>query len=297
VCDALAAAYLGNAPRYGQTLARVALNAHTQRVAFDGLPMARAHSIVSRLRRLPVNLGRKRIRRSLLITGGVAALLLVGVTATIHLQAIAGEVAPAQRALQPFVVCCVDEKGQPVPNAEVYLDQWNSIPEMYHNEDTRSAVFSGPFRTDASGLAEFPNPIVFNGRDYMRRVFARVEGKLVGGQMFTFSASASSPEAPPQPAIVPMVASGPLRGTVKLPAGGDPRKVVVTWLSYYQNGSGMDFGALRPFGKPEPWPKLVERTPDQDGRFQFEDVPLQGLVFLAANGPGLGEAQYRTALT
>lgn len=198
---------------------------------------------------------------------------------------------PIERVSQPFIVRCEDEEGHAVPNAEVYLLQWHGTVHQQNNEAI-PFTSTGPVRTDASGKVEFANPITFHHGDYRRLVYTRVPGKLVAGRFVDRITGSNTNDSGESSITIKMLPSITLHGKVQLVGGRDPRLATVSLMWNVQNDSDNAFGGLRRmFGQPEPWPELVERKPNRDGTFAFQDIPQKSLVHLAANAPGFGETQ------
>ncbi|XHR29843.1 MAG: M56 family metallopeptidase [Chthoniobacteraceae bacterium] len=204
--------------------------------------------------------------------------------------ATAKKTEPIEYAAAPFVVQCEDGRGHAVPGAEVYLIQWHSL-----DHDQFSAT--GPLRTDAGGKAVFSKPITFHHGEYSRLVYARVPGKLVAGRFVMRNVTNNRDDGAEKQITLKMRPSTSLKGTVKLAGGKDPRlaKVSLMWSEKGDpdNGFGGDFS---PFQQPEPWPQLVERKPDRNGAFEFEDIARESIVYLLANAAGFGETQWMKLL-
>ncbi len=211
-------------------------------------------------------------------------------------QQIAQAELPAVRSAvptptHPVSVQCVDMQGEPVAGAEVHLFQ-----HFGQGRDARHLHF-GPLMSNAEGKVRFPKA-VFSGPfgNFDRYVYARIAGELVGvghSGRSIYDGDVINPELQ-----VRMVPSRTVEGKVDVPDGFDPRNVkVVVRTMYVMSGKGarpyVTFPRSNRFpGLDTSLPQVFERRPNADGRFQFQDVPVRGRLYLITQGEGLGEAQW-----
>ncbi len=184
---------------------------------------------------------------------------------------------------------CVDEDGKAVSGAEVHLFQ-------YSGGEAGRYVYCGPYTTNAAGEAICSDPIVTSAEgNYDRFLYARVPGALVG--IGRSSKWRQQPLLNPAAKIV-LHPSQSVDGTVKVPGGNDPARVVVRVQTLQIEGvpGEIDFGGLpRDDGFPGLDTALrgsFECRPDSSGRFRFADVPVKGRLYLATNADGLGQGQW-----
>lgn len=200
----------------------------------------------------------------------------------------------ATRAQERVIVKCVDVDGKPVAAAEVFV--------LQHRQGLTGAASyetSGPHTTDADGVATTCIALDYDGGCFDRWLYARVPGKSVGGLRW-LRLDRSGPAHPAEP-IVKLSPSREVSGRVHVPEGVDVRQVVVRTLSL----SGRD--DTNPFAMPLPrqsaidglrtaLPELFDARVDGDGNFTLRDLPQRPLLYLAAEGPGLGQAQWFNAI-
>jgi bla regulator protein BlaR1 len=303
-CDEWVLRYVPDFNAYGSALVRFLETRQVPRLPLGSIGIFESKSaLLQRVRRIagyrpPTVLG-SAIGAALLAAVGL--LTLTGARgAKPGAPADASDAAwPIEHAAQPLVIRCEDEDGHAVPNAEVYLLQWHGSFQMYQYSSAIPITPTGPLLTDAAGEAKFPNPITFHHGDYRREIYARVPGKLVAGWFGNGEEENGSAENPGtgKPVVLKMTPVSPLRGRVQFTSGADPRLATVTLLGWLIDPLYNDtFGPLDQPGQPEPWPQLIERKPDRDGWFEFQDVPGKGLAYVAANAPGSGESQYMMTL-
>jgi len=302
-CDESVLRFVADASAYGAALVRFleSRQSPVQPLGVIGIFESKA-SLLQRIRRIaayrrPTVLG-SMIGMALL---AVALAMLTGAGA--NPSAPAADVAaatpawPIDHAAQPLVIHCVDADGHPVQNAEVYLQEWHGNFGMYQYDSTLPVTATGPLKTDATGDVKIDHPITFNGGKFRREAYARLPGKLVGGD-FWESDNPSSPQSPGGGAsvVIHMKPTSPLRGRVHLESGGDPRTAIVTLMGWAQ-GRRRNFSSFDAITEPshvDPWSPLFEKKPDRDGFFEFQDVPGEGTVSIAATAPGFAEMQHRT---
>ncbi len=185
---------------------------------------------------------------------------------------------------------CLDEKGQPVAAAEVYLFQRNG-------GELAKYVQFGPYKSDEQGRVVCEQALVHGELgNYDRWIYARVPGHLVGTARSVKFANRSpiNPEG-----RVRLFRSRSIEGTVTVPSGADPTDVTVRVqnLHVIAGPDSFDF---------ESWPRhgqfpgldtalteIFECRPDAEGRVRFDDVPARGRLYLVTAGKGLGQAQWR----
>lgn len=195
------------------------------------------------------------------------------------------------KELPRVTVKCVDGDGKAVAGAEVHLFQHRKSANA-----TADYVPSGPHRTDANGVAVTAIAVDYDGGRFDRWLYARVPGKLVGGlRWFRFD---DSPVAEP---VIRMAPSREVRGRVQVPEGMTAQSVRVRTLSVSAMDDTSPFGA--PFPRRSEFVGLRDTLPDvfdagvaDDGTFVLRDVPGRPLLYLAAEGEGLGQAQWCNAV-
>jgi len=306
-CDESVLRFVPDFNAYGSALVRFLESRQKPLLPLGGIGIFESKSaLLERVRRIAA------YRRPTLLGSlvGAALLILVGLLTLTGARAktdaapdISAEAAdqawPIEHSKEPLVIRCEDEDGRPVPSAEVYLLQWHGNVQPYQDDSVIPVTPTGPLLTDAHGEAAFPHPITFDHGDYRRNIFTRVPGKLVGAWWgFGRDDRALGIDRTGKPLVVSMLPSVPVRGRVQFATGADPRKATVSLLDWWIGDADISnqFGALRRPDHAEPWPQWVERTPDRQGWFRFEDVPGKGFVTLAADAPGSAEIQYATPL-
>ncbi len=186
------------------------------------------------------------------------------------------------------VVVCKDELGRPVKNAEVFVMQVAKHAEM----KGRYELF-GPFTSNAKGRALGPPAMTFDGGKYDRLVYARVPGTYIGVSRSLRWTTEDDSETSIE---VKLVAARKVKGKVKVPEGFDVCAVTVRVHAFYTPGwpeTGGTFPRNSRFpGIQHLWPERFEFHPSPDGTFEFMDMPVGGRVYLMAEAPGLGQAQY-----
>ena len=185
-----------------------------------------------------------------------------------------------------FRVLAVDEHGEPVAGAEVYVVQMLFDGP---DDDEPARTTAGPFKAGADGVAQVTD-LPSNDVGFEQFLYTRLPGRKVGGRQRSFSVRFESP-VPQDPFAVPMGDSMDLRGSVTVPRGSRPQDVTVRLLGFISSADdGPTFRYSR--FKRDVFPELFERRPNADGSFVLPDVPAGGHRYVAANGPGLGEAQW-----
>ncbi len=189
-----------------------------------------------------------------------------------------------------FAVRCVDEAGSPVPDATVHVVE---VSRETDRSELRSAVF-GPFTTDEHGraYAEDVLPRAPAGRSVFLAAYARFEDRLAG-----VGDASSEGENRMDSIEILLVEVARVEGTVEVPAGFDPRDVTVRLLSLsrktdprqpsFEGASFSRYGETRSVLSEQ-----FDVQPDGNGRFVFRGLPSMSTIYLAAEGDGLGQAQF-----
>jgi len=153
---------------------------------------------------------------------------------------------------------------------------------------------SAPFVTDANGAVATAIALTHDGGRFVRRVYARVPGQLVGAASADYSAA--SPRNS-EPVEVKMQPSRSLRGSITVPKGIDLTKVRVRVMSL----TGILGDNLHAQSFPRQWhdhslrntrPDLFESPVHTNGTFELRDIPQRAVIALAAEGPGLAQSQW-----
>ena len=159
VSDAAAAEYLGDSEAYASVLARVALHAIGSR-ALAGIAMARTPSIRRRLVLLEKAIGLGPLPRRRLMAVSAAVLALVAVGGTMRLVAATGPgreagVAESGSGTINAHGVVVDDRGQPVAGATVYLREWSNLRGNEKLGVSRVQDVLASVVTDAEGRFRF----------------------------------------------------------------------------------------------------------------------------------------------
>src|SRR5262245_30158978 len=202
----------------------------------------------------------------------------------------AGLAAAQAKELPRIAVTCVDTDGKPVAGAEVHVFQ--------HKKSATGTAYvaSGPHLTDVSGVATTAVALDYDGGKFDRWLYARVPGKVVAAQRwFRFD---DSPIVEPRLRLEP---SRELRGVVKPPEGVAARSVRVRTLSLVALQDDDPIGKWFPryhefIGLRDTLPAVFDAEVGDDGAFVLRDLPPRPLVYLAAEGPGLAQAQWFNAM-
>lgn len=198
-----------------------------------------------------------------------------------------------QKDLPRVTVTCVDVDGKPVADVEVHMFQGKGItgPAAY--------AHSGPHRTGADGVAVTAVAIDYRGGCFDRWFYARVPDKLVGGLRW-LRFDANGPAWPEKP-VIRLQPSREINGLLRAPAGIDVRTARVRTLSLSALDDTSPTGSPLPrysefLGLNDTLPERFDAPVGEDGRFVLRDVPTRALVYLAAEGPGLAQAQWFNAI-
>ena len=195
---------------------------------------------------------------------------------------------PAKRV----VVQCTDADNNPIAGAEIYVWQWRWLPDGTGDVDQ-----SGPYASDEAGCAETIKPLTYSGGRFDHWAYARVPGRLVGAvrAMHVTGAKVSDPIS------VTLLPSREIHGKVTVPDGFAPQTVTIrtlglsgilngnVWAQTFPRQSGIT--ALS-----DSLPHLFDTKVAADGTFTLKDMPAKALMYLAAEGQGLGQAQWFNAL-
>lgn len=184
---------------------------------------------------------------------------------------------------------CVNAQGQPVAGAEVYLFQYDGAAKRYQQ--------FGPFKSDGQGKAVCTKSVFSNDfGNFDRWIYARIPGRLVGASRTAkwTNRNVINPEFE-----VKLQASSSVKGQVTVPEGFDCTQVTVRVKTLHIATGPGDFD-YQSFPREDHFPgldtalsKIFECRPDPSGVIQFDDVPVQGKLYLATAGEGLAEAQWR----
>jgi len=185
-------------------------------------------------------------------------------------------------------VRCVDLDGKPVAGAEVIV--FTTKPIAPGKSDM---VESRPFVSDEQGRVATVTAMSHSGGHFWRMVYARVPDKMVGSKI---SASWSGGKAA-DPVTVVMQPSREVHGQVRVPEGFDVTTVTVRTLSLNgvvgDNRFAMSFPRSYSLeGLREVLPQRFDAKVDKEGRWSLRDIPVKAMLYLAAEGPGLAQAQW-----
>ena len=209
--------------------------------------------------------------------------------------------AEAQRAsmatdesqIEPLSILCVDRENNVVPGAEVYLVE--KVGRV--GVEPRPLSVLGPVRTNEMGVAVFAGVPVrhANGFGWTRTAYARLPGRMagIGDQRYWPNVSTSLPD---DPLKIMLAKTAEVTGVITVPEGFASDDVTVRVMTLMIRSAKVPMQPVmfqrRGPGRRDLWPQLFEVTPDAQGRFAFQDLPSNAMVYLAAEGPGLGQAQF-----
>lgn len=196
---------------------------------------------------------------------------------------------------ESVTVRCIDTGGHAVAGAEVYLVQVDrrSPPMQFAERPGDMEVFSsGPVTSGSDGIARFHDiPVIHEGArirfNQDRNAYARMPGKAVGAMARDQTRGQGSNEL-----SVTMVPSIDVRGTVTVPEGFEPNDVNVRIIGFRVLGFLNPQSGKFSYKEELPWKNLFEAVPDDDAAFLIPDLPSDGAVYLAAEAPGLAQAQF-----
>ncbi len=173
-----------------------------------------------------------------------------------------------------FNIRVKDESGKPIAGAEVAL-------VYFGKTETR---LLGSTTTDTTGVASFKNlPI---REPYSLATVARIAGKSIGSHLHY-----SLPSLRMRPFEITMVPSISISGEVSVPSGYDPTRVAVYAIAFEVRHAGSPKGPALPDSVVALLPWKYRVSLDKDGRYVLADLPSRGNIYLAAEGPGLGQSQ------
>lgn len=193
-----------------------------------------------------------------------------------------------------FRLQCLDKSGSPVEGAEVYFASITNRgrPMMFPVRESEFNVKQlGPYTSDSNGYVSRPplgETIQFQK---FHMAYARVPGKLVGA--WNRPAKRGSKDTN----VLTLIPSQRIEGMIEVPQRFRPEDVTVEIITMFIRIDGTLFG---PEFSPSfrvvdsLWPGIFSVHPNAHGEFYFDDLPTDGRYYLAANGPGLGEAQQFT---
>lgn len=188
-----------------------------------------------------------------------------------------------------FSVRAVDKRGRAVRGAEVYVLHLIGDGQP---KSTPTVLTAGPFFADIDGFARVTGlPDDTGGQRFDQFVYARVPGERVGARRRSYWSFDNGP-APDDPFEILLVDSAELRGRVVVPRGFEPTDVAVRMLAFDVDRGDNDRTFPYLDVAADVWPERFETRADADGRFVIRDTPARGVRYLAANAPGLGEAQW-----
>lgn len=267
-CDDIAARLCDNRLSYASALTAL----ETHRSPSSPALAATGGNLLRRVRRI-MGLAPTAPQGSWWPVGGMVLTLLVLLAVQ---DRTSGQNTPATVPSRPIEVLCVDEAGNPVAGAGVFLVDFGSGQRV-----GRKGTSDQNGRLTFAGLPGAPaNPGYASA-------YARVPGKLAGvGQRIL------SPNFPEGPELLitlrPVV---PHRGTLTLPDGIDPTTLRVT-LDMITGVSPPDVPMARNFSPDKDvdrsfWPEVFERPIKADHTFELDDVPENCDVFARISGPGV----------
>lgn len=192
-------------------------------------------------------------------------------------------------APKKIAVQCVDEAGKPVEGAEVYLFQMQ-YSDRYSLD--RKIAFSGPFKSNAAGVAECVDEIHLPGpTKYARTIYARIPDKLVG----IANSSESAGHVPQNPENrVTLRPSTSVEVKLSVPKGFDPANVTARVRSILVSngtadeakaGQGAEITAVSTAAAPQ----LFKAQKDASGNYLISNVPQVANLTLLATGTGLAD--------
>lgn len=192
-----------------------------------------------------------------------------------------------------ILVMCVDADAKPIANAEIHVWQYRPQPDgggkMQHY---------GPFASDAAGLAKTAVALTYRGGRFDRWVYARVAGKLVGAARRLVYAKPKDDTA--EAIEVALQPSRSVRGRVAVPDGFARDKVRIRVMGL--NGMIGDNPWAQPFPRQSSITSLRNSLPERfdcavndEGAFELQDMPENALLYIAAEAPGLAQAQWFNA--
>lgn len=252
---------------------------------FPASRMAESSEITSRLSRvLDGALDRSAPRSATRAAALIAAISITLLAAMI--RPVAAEPTPAPASGETLLIRCVDEQGNPVPGAEVYLYEMFGKRLLYQSGSDLREFAHAPLKTDSKGEASFTRHAK-DGEPFAARLLARLPGKLVGGT--ALEASEFPKDAPFEIKLHP---SGRISGRVITSEGGSLARVKVRLLRWMlmQTERYEAFTAY-PSLEHDQFPAFMETRPDAEGRFELSDLPASASAAVAAFGPGYGLAQ------
>lgn len=186
-------------------------------------------------------------------------------------------------------IVCVDEAGEPVVAAEVYLFQNQGGEEGGY-------VQFGPFHANMQGKVKCPTALFTDEEGHFDRfIYARVPDSLVG---VARSVSWKSGTTHNDDAKVTLHESQQVGGTVDVPGGFAPAdvKVRVRTMHVRYGPEPFDYDSLprteRFEGLNTALPEIFEAVPDMTGKFTLRDVPKKGRLCLITVAEGLAESQW-----
>jgi RNA polymerase sigma-70 factor (ECF subfamily) len=190
---------------------------------------------------------------------------------------------------------CVDESGEPVPGAEVYVCQVarpRATLSWGTNENEYPHFHEGPLTSDAEGYVEFEKVPPDSNSDAIPYcgVYAVLPDRLVGA--WSQGGNGGFRQPPPKP-FIHMVPSRSIPGQVKLPKGYTLSTVQVNTTSLHAPGANSTYGSFSHFADDTAFGPLQVPLEAQ-GRFLIRNVPTKGGGSIHVRGQGLGE--YRKAV-
>jgi RNA polymerase sigma factor (sigma-70 family) len=206
-------------------------------------------------------------------------------------EIIAHAIVPTVSKADRMRLQCVDESGNPVGGATVYVFQnVPDFPPLYGGWGQKSSRHrrDGPFVSDDEGYIEFDS--ISQGKKPNRpnrAAYAVVQDRLIGvwdeGIEHGIGIGTSEP-------IIRMVSSVSVSGRVKLPLGSSFSSVRLE-ISALSVGQGLvDRSTIGNTFDEELVFDLLTVPLDSRGRFSIHNVPTKGSLTVRARGKGLGES-------
>lgn len=196
---------------------------------------------------------------------------------------------------------CVDEKGNPVTHALVYVQQYMYIEGgpsiiIWGPEKRFIQKIDGPIFSDDEGYVEFT---VFESEQdtSLPRVYAVVPNELVG--IWRSYIGFDNPNFK-RDDILHMVKSRSISGQVIIPEGYDMHSIQVEVTGLKIHTPGMFMGTSISSHELEEGSAFLEvfKVPvDREGRFEVPNIPADGSIGVRGHGKGLGQWKFRSAET
>ncbi|MEM7791137.1 MAG: sigma-70 family RNA polymerase sigma factor [Verrucomicrobiota bacterium] len=189
--------------------------------------------------------------------------------------------------LEGIEILCLDEDGDPVANAEVYITQVTSLPQT-GSLNAFEYETMGPLITNDEGRVVLKELYFTEQNGWMRAFYARVPG-LLSGYAGSWRKEGSMQGQESEPLRILMKPSRTLNGEIQVPPGYAANRVKVQIMRMHDEKRFFmsNFSKNRRIST---WPELFERFPDERGAFTFEDIPVDSRLVLSAQSEGLERA-------